>query len=178
MKKIIDFIFKIERWLCAYLIAQIMIVMFVATVGRYTQWYALSWSEELTRYTMVWLVFIGSGIGCYLGLHFNVDILVEKLNATGKKICLILRMIVIYAFCIFTTYQGVFVVKRQIAGGQLSAALKIPMWFMYSAVPIGCILILLHYTGYAKVLWNEINEGVVRDEISEIIAENVEEPKK
>lgn len=178
MKKVIDFIYKIERWLCAYLIFQIMMVMFIATVGRYTKLYALSWSEELTRYTMVWLVFIGSGIGCYLGLHFNVDILVVKLKARGQKICLILRMIVIYAFCIFTTYEGIFVVKRQLAGGQFSPALKIPMWIMYSAVPIGCVLILLHYTGYAKVLWKEIETGVVRDEISEIIAENVEEEKK
>ena len=175
MKKTTDIIFKIERWICAYLIAQIMIVMFVATIGRYTKLFTLPWSEELTRYTMVWLVFIGSGIGCYSGMHFNVDILVEKMGPTGKKICLFLRMVVIYAFCIFTTIYGFNIVKRQFIGGQISPALKLPMWIMYSAVPIGCILILLHYTGYSKVLLQEIRDGVTKDKIAEIIAENVEE---
>jgi len=48
-------------------------------------------------------------------------------------------------FCIATAYIGYTFLLKLVATHQLSSALRIPIWWVYSAVPSGCILMMLHY---------------------------------
>ena len=46
---------------------------------------------------------------------------------------------------------------HQINIGQTSPSLKIPMWVMYSCVPLGCLLLIAHYIALFCTQISEIN---------------------
>lgn len=167
MQKFVEKIFLFEKYLLGYLLFQMLAVVFSATFFRYTALYSMFWGDEVARYTMIWLVAIGSGIGSYYGLHFNIDYFVTKLPLKLQKVCLCIQMIIIYVFCLFVMYYGVYLVKQQFKFGQISPALKIPMWFMYSAIPVLAAMVLLHYTGYSINLFKDLDKKIRKCEKEE-----------
>mgnify|MGYP000612143831 CR=1 FL=1 len=52
-----------------------MAVVFLATVGRYSQLYTIAWSEEFARYCMVGIVYLGLMLASRTDSHFVVEII-------------------------------------------------------------------------------------------------------
>lgn len=159
MHKFFSGLKKAEERLIAIFLAAMVIDIFVATFGRYTTLFSLPWAEELSRYLMIWVVFIGAGAVAGDGSHYGVDIIVANLPPLGQKICLILTDIFIAAFCIFVAYYGMQNVISQFQKGQVSSAIHIPIWIMYMAVIIGCILVLLQYIYHSVITIRNMNHN-------------------
>ncbi|HCJ59097.1 TRAP transporter small permease [Lutispora sp.] len=103
---------------------------------------ALSWSEEVTRYLLVWSTFIGAGCVYKKGGHISVTFAQEKLPQKLQKGAQILVHLLCGALFAIAVYYGFKYMDKQ--GTQLSAALRIPMSLMYMAIPLGCGVMLLH----------------------------------
>lgn len=96
---------------------------------------ALSWSEELTRYLLVWLTFIGAGTVYKTKGHISVLVVQDLLNSKMKIFSRILVNLLCLMFFVVATFYGLKYMSLQ--GKQLSAALRIPMKYIYSSIPIG-----------------------------------------
>lgn len=103
---------------------------------------ALSWSEEMARYLLVWSTFIGAGCVYKKGGHISVLIAQDLLPTGLRKMAQILVHLLCGAFFLLAVYYGFKYMGRQ--GTQLSAALRIPMSMMYMAIPVGSGIMLLH----------------------------------
>lgn len=145
LKKIFSILVSIERAIGAILLFVILAVVFIATVGRYTTLFRVLFSEELARFCMIWLVFIGAAVCGLEGNLFNVDLITPRLNKNGKICFYVIRLLLTLAFCIFATKFGIEMIQRQLILNQKSAMMGVPYAFMYSSVPVGCILIAVHY---------------------------------
>lgn len=145
LKKLFSTLIKIERIIGAVLLFVILAVVFIATVGRYTTLYRILFSEELARFCMIWLVFIGAAVCGLEGNLFNVDLIAPRLHRKGKIAFYIIRLMLTLGFCLFAAYYGFEMIRRQLILNQKSAMMGVPYAFMYSAVPVGCLLIALHY---------------------------------
>ena len=67
MKKILKWLDdNIELYICVFLMSFMTLLVFVQVVMRYVFNNSLSWSEELARYTFIWLIYIGISYGCKL----------------------------------------------------------------------------------------------------------------
>jgi len=44
----------------AVILPVMCVIMFINTIGRYTQTLSIPWAEEAARYLMIWLVFLAS----------------------------------------------------------------------------------------------------------------------
>ena len=53
MKKVLDGFSKVVEVLLVIMMVAMMAVVFLATVGRYSQLYTIAWSEEFARYCML-----------------------------------------------------------------------------------------------------------------------------
>lgn len=146
LRKVFRILVKLERAIGAILLFTILAVVFVATVGRYTSLYRVLFSEELSRFCMIWIVFIGAAVCGLDGNLFNVDLIAPRLPKTGKIIFYVLKMAFTVIFCIFAAKYGIVMIERQIKLKQVSAMMGIPYAFMYSSVPVGCLLIAFHYS--------------------------------
>ena len=103
---------------------------------------ALAWSEELTRYLMVWATFLGASCVYRRSGHINVTIVQALFPQSCQKTMQICCHLLCGAFCVAAVIYGIDYMGMQ--SRQLSAALRIPMSWVYLAIPIGCGMLALH----------------------------------
>ncbi|MCD8351216.1 MAG: TRAP transporter small permease [Planctomycetaceae bacterium] len=103
---------------------------------------ALSWSEELTRYLLVWATFLGAGCVYRRMGHISVtamqDLVPPRLRTAMRVLCHLLCG----AFFVIAVVYGLDYVSMQ--SRQLSAALRIPMSRVYMAIPVGFGIMAVH----------------------------------
>lgn len=118
-------------------------VVIIQVFFRFVMNNSLSWSEEAARYLQVWITFVGSSIALRRGAHIGVDFLTSFFKGRVKWISNLFIDGVVAVFCVFVIRGGIKIVLQQMKYGQTSAALGLPMWVIYLAVPVGCGLMLI-----------------------------------
>ncbi len=102
---------------------------------RYVMNAPLYWSEEIARYAFVWLVFIGAALASKRGAHIGVDYIVMHLPELPKDLLAIFVNLLVLFFIACVIYMSVGVIQSNMT--QLSPAMRIPMGYIYMAIPIG-----------------------------------------
>ena len=120
-------------------------LLFVNVVLRYVFFYGMSWAEEVTRYTLLWTVFVGAGVISREGTHVSMEALYNIWPERLQRVA----FVAINLFCIATIvvifFFGIGIVDMVVETGQTSEAAFIPMWLIYSAIPAGSLLMMLGY---------------------------------
>lgn len=141
INKVSDFVDKISCFLVILLMAGMVFFTTIQIIAR-VFFEAISWSEEITRYLLVWATFIGAGCVYKRNGHINVTFVQDALKGNTKKIIQVLVHIICIAFFAIATYYGIKYLGRQ--GAQRSPALGIKMNTMYLSIPVGCSIMFLH----------------------------------
>lgn len=116
------------------------IVVFAATMSRYFNLVSMPWSEELARYIMVWMAYIGASLGIKRNAHLGVEVVMNKLPKKFKAYSDLLRAGIILLFNVLIIYFSYKIISHQIKIGQTSPALFMPIWLAYLAVPVGTFM--------------------------------------
>jgi len=103
---------------------------------------AIIWSEEVTRYMLVWLTFIGAGCVHKRAKHIAITLLQKLFPDNIRKSLEILTQLLCIAVFIVAIYFGF--LYMNLMGAQLSPSLRVPMRYMYAAIPVGGSILLLH----------------------------------
>lgn len=134
----------LERLLDALLgcaIAVMVGAMVWQVMGRYVFGHAPGWSEELSRYLMLWVTMLGAAAALRSGGHLSVTALVDRLGPRAVAVVLALRDAVVVAAAGLLAWQGYRF--AELNGAQESAAMEIPMTVPYGALPVGALLIVV-----------------------------------
>lgn len=145
MKKIVDGIVKIEEIFCVALLVVMCVIIFAATVARFTQLFVIDWAEELARYCMIWAVFLGIGIAAARGQHFSVEALSLFCPRKVLNVIQIICAGIVVIFAGFCVVYGGEVLVWQMKAEQITASLHWPMWMMYLSIPVGMVLMAVCY---------------------------------
>ncbi|MEW6672858.1 MAG: TRAP transporter small permease [Thermodesulfobacteriota bacterium] len=131
----------IERCLFAVGLSMAAIVA-VEVFSRYVLNHSLFWSEELARYLLVWLTFLGASVAYHRRAHPGIDTVTLLLPDNLKKkaaICVHLVSLALFGVMIVYGCQFAYFVRLQI-----SPALYLPKWIIYSIVPFSGGILVLH----------------------------------
>ncbi len=120
-------------------------VLFQGVVLRYVFNYAFSWTEEVVRYSIVWLVFLGGSIAARRGAHIAMDIVVVYLPPRAKLFFMGVATALTCLFTVVMTYYGVLLTWSIWNYHQLSPAAEIPMAIPFAAIPVGCALMSIRF---------------------------------
>lgn len=128
----------------------IVVMLMVAMTGailagvfaRYVMNDALAWSEEVARYALVWLSFLGGGLVFRHGGHVSIDFLVNKLAGPPRWLVVGCATLASATFLAVLAWQGYTLMER--GAYQTSPALRLPMTVPYAAIPVGAGLMLYH----------------------------------
>ena len=98
------------------------------------------WTEELARFSMVWMVLIGAAAAFYNGDQMSIDFVVMNLPPRGKAFCRALSVAVRFVVLAALVYFG----WRNVMGSwkMKTMALGVPKAVPLMAVPIGMGLLL------------------------------------
>ena len=126
---------RVVEAICAALMLEIVVVLFVAVVFRYAINRPLGWPEEVARGSLVWLTFLGAYLAFRRGAHIHVDLLVRKLPARGRlRLALVGNLLMALATALLirdgVTYASTFF-------DDPSPYLRFPIGLQYLALPIG-----------------------------------------
>ena len=141
IKKISDVINRICIVIAVALLGAMVIITFAQIICR-VFFTALSWSEELARYLLVWSTLIGAGCVYKAGGHISVLIVQDKMPPSVQRALKVLVHILCAVFFVIALFYGV--KYMGMVGAQKSAALHVPMKYMYMSIPVGCGIMLVH----------------------------------
>lgn len=96
------------------------------------------WTEELSRYSMIWLCYLTLPIVYREGTMAQLDLIFDRLGKKGKMFLYILTRALCIIFIIIAVYFGIHVVQTRMM--YKSSMLRIPGYMLYSAPIFGCLL--------------------------------------
>lgn len=132
----------LNRWLVIALMAVMATLVFANVVSRYVFNYSIIWVEELTRYMMVWVGFIGSGLVLRYGAHIAVDVFQDLLPRRAAQALRAVVVVILAAAFAIMAWLGVQYVG--FAWDQETPVLNWNIGIVYLAIPIGSALMLMH----------------------------------
>ncbi len=117
-------------------------VVAVQVFSRYVLNHSLFWSEELARYLLVWLTFLGASVAYRLNLHPGIDIVFARVPSSfqrGISIFVHLVSMILFGIMIFYGAQFSYFVRLQI-----SPAMDFPKWIVFCIVPLSGFIFMIH----------------------------------
>ena len=136
----------LERGLLGGLMAGIAIVTFLQVVLRYLFGVPLAWSEELGRFLLVWLTFIGAGVLVRLpDGHPAVDTLPQALPGRARYVVERASRLLVIVACVAMGWGGARM--TQVQWTQTSPSLELSMGMVYLCIPVGAVLGVLWGVG-------------------------------
>lgn len=138
----------INKYLGSFLVLLMGIMTLDVLWGVFTR-YAMgsqaSWSEELARFLLIWIGILGAAYASGQKMHLSIDLLQPKLNEQNQaRMSLFINiLIILFALCILVIGGGRLMYITNVLG-QLSPALRIPMWIIYAVLPVSGLLIVYY----------------------------------
>lgn len=135
MKKLLSILDKSMDYFVSFLMLLLLIIGGSQVVCRYAFNYSLAWSEELSRYILVWLVFLTMGIGLRRQSHLGMNFVVIKFSPVIQKILGLLTCFVSMTFGVVIIYYTSQLI--QVASSQTTPALGISIALVYYGMVLG-----------------------------------------
>ncbi len=133
---------NVEELICAVLLVVMVGSVSAAVFFRYVLDSALPWPEEISRFALVWLTFIGAALAAKRQSHVLVDFFVSFLPERARCALAVLVNVVLLLFLVlFFALSVQFVQKASVA---VSPALSIRMSYVYFALPLASVLMIVH----------------------------------
>lgn len=131
--------------LADHVIGWLLIISVLLNVAQVFTRYALNdplfWTEEMVRYTTVWLTFVGAAAASLYGDHMDMNLFLEVKSARFQAWHQAFLQLIVLCFCVLIIWQGTkFCVLN---GMQTAPATGLPMVYVYAATVVGSILLAL-----------------------------------
>src|SRR3954469_26045538 len=90
IERLIDLYCRLLKVAIVACLAAMVVLVFTNVVMRYLFNSGIPTSEELSRWLLVWLTFLGAIVAMRQHAHLGVDTLVRALPRAGKRVCFVL----------------------------------------------------------------------------------------
>tara|TARA_B100001093_G_scaffold519021_1_gene606044 strand:+ start:4960 stop:5427 length:468 start_codon:yes stop_codon:yes gene_type:complete len=144
---------KLDRILSSALI--LILTLMVLNVlwqvfSRYILQTPSSFTDELSRYLMIWIGILGAAYVSGMNAHVRIDVFVSRLSiGMQKKIQLMVLVVIAFFALLVLVIGGSRLVYISFILGQKSPALQIPLAYVYLVLPLsGCIIIIYKVLDY------------------------------
>jgi C4-dicarboxylate transporter DctQ subunit len=148
-------------------------LVFVNVVLRYVFGYALSWGDEVTKYLLLWLVFLGSGVAARQGGHISMEALLMLLSPRAQQLNAVLVNAVCAVLSAIVGFLGWRLAMAVRSLDQVGAASGLPVFWVYLAIPVGCVLMML---GFWEVALSRLHEPARLPDASDVPREKLTAP--
>lgn len=137
LKKLDD---NFEEWLSFFLFALLVVLIFLQVAFRFILNFSLDWTEEMSRYTFITLVYASATVAVKRNKHLRTEGLVQALPKNVKKWVNIFSDVIWLAFTILMIRLSYTATMTVLVSGQASPVLNVTMGYIYAVVPIGFTL--------------------------------------
>ena len=127
-----------EDWVAIVAFWSLSLIVFLQFFTRYVLNDSLAWTEEIARYGLIWVVFIGAVMVTRRNSHIAVELLSNILPpSVARTVLLVFIDVVKLLFVGLMAYFSVTIVERM--HYQRMTVIDMPMSVVYAGVTLGCI---------------------------------------
>jgi len=140
--RVLEWITTVVKWV---MVSMTCVIFFITTSTVFTR-YLLnivpSWSEEIPRYLLVWITYLGAGLAIKFKEHISLDVFFNLMPLRARQAGhLILNGLVAIVAAIMIVY-GIGLVNH--FGEDLMESIPVTNFWLYLAMPISGALMLLY----------------------------------
>lgn len=136
---------RVETSILAGIILFSALLLFSNVLLRYVFLKPIFWAEELSRYLMVWMIFLGAGRVVSGEGHISVTLLVDRISPKCQRAWNVIVTVLCFGFCAVLFWTSLSHTLRVMQSHQVTAALEMPMWLVYLSVTAGAASMMLRY---------------------------------
>ncbi|WP_319528871.1 TRAP transporter small permease [uncultured Cohaesibacter sp.] len=102
-------------------------------------------TDEIARFLFMWVAFVGAAYTLGQNRHLAIDVVSLSLRGKALRNIRIMVVLIIAAFCgIVMVYGGWELMIKTIESGQMTPALRLPMGYVYGAIPFSGLTMLFY----------------------------------
>ncbi len=135
----------VEKFLCATMLFALMCIVSWGIIERYILKIGTGWPDELSRYVCIYAMMFGASLGVVRGSHIGVEVFVRVLPQAWQKRIEILGYILCGIFTFSLALVGWQYFNKLLVANQLTPTMEFPIAYAYLAIPVGALLMTLHY---------------------------------
>ena len=143
MNKIKYYLDKIVEFITVFLFSLMIIITPWQVISRYILKNPSTTSEEFIRFSLIWLSMLAAAYVVGKKSHISITLFSDSLNSQKRKI---IDAFIQFSFLIFAIiiliYGGLKAVSLTM--GQISPSLNLPMGYVYLALPVSGLLIIIY----------------------------------
>jgi len=131
---------------CAFALMLLVVTVTWQVFSRYVLNDPSSFTDELSRYTMVWLGLLGASYLFGVRGHLAITLVATAANQVSTKLNLALQVFInllTFSFVALAMFKGGLALMTKTTQ-QLSPALQLPMSYVYSILPIAAVIIFVY----------------------------------
>ena len=118
-----------------------MVVITGAQIICRTWFTALTWSDEVTRYLLIWSTFLGATVVYRHNGHISVTLVQDAVSAkTAKWLRVAVHGICFVLFTVLLYYSTLYCVKLK----KTATAMPIKMKWIYMCIPVSMAIMMIH----------------------------------
>ena len=153
--KFADVIFNIIKVLMAIMITIMVVITTMEVVRRYIFGLSFIWAEELVKFMLVAVTFLGGPAAYRAGGLAFLDLVVSHIGEKGRKVISIFINVVIIISCIWLAKLGFEYSFSPMVAKMYSTGLKLKMTYIYLTIPIGfCMMIVFAFEQILMIVLN------------------------
>ena len=141
VSRIVD---RLMRWIergLAYAFIAAVGLNFFNVVGRYGFGVTILSADEIQIFIMVFMAFLGAAVVAWRGQHLRMDVLVNTLPASLRRLVRIFELAVVAILASFVLWNSTYYAQQMFNFGRVSDMGRVPMWIPHGAVAVGFGLI-------------------------------------
>lgn len=144
-----------EDWIAMILFWSLAFIVFLQFFTRYVLNDSLSWTEEIARYGLMWLVFIGGAVVTRKNSHIAVELLSNVMKPSPLRTALLACVDIIkLVFMGLLAWFSATIIERM--HYQRMTVFELPMSIVYGGVLLGCFMM---FARQAVMTWKNARQG-------------------
>jgi TRAP-type C4-dicarboxylate transport system permease small subunit len=137
---------KIQDGIAAVALLLISGIILLSVFFRYVLFYSIPWSEELTKFCMMWMVYLGTGSVSWHGEHLQADLFGPSLKPALKKARDVFFEFLMMGLLVYISIETFAFAGRIRPINELSTVLRIPQWFTNVIFAVGILVMaIMHF---------------------------------
>ena len=169
MKKILDILDKIEVAVASLVLLVLICVTFFGVLMRYIFNNPFTWEDRppvsyYLKVCMVWITFLAAPAAFRTKSHVAIEILVDALPKSLRKIVELLIPVVVYAVLIYFFFRSQNYIAVMLRTSRKTPILMIPYSTIYAIAPVSIVLMLISYTEQKYYELKELFKGDGKEE--------------
>ena len=162
LNKVYDYF---EEGLCCIMLSAMILCLMAQVAARMTLGTSIAWTEELSRYTFLWSVFLGAALVAKRGAHVRVTAQFLWMGDKARMFFRVIGDIIWVCFLVFIAFSSLPVIEEGFEFPEISPTMGFAKAWVESIIPLSFVLVAWRVVADYYIRWkNGTLNGLVRFE--------------